>query len=145
MSTPVSELQAITPSSIIELFELQLSQKIHGATTIYRFHAGVNATGTNGDVVWAGNTYQAFPIEADGFEYSGNGQLPRPKIRVSNILGTITAIILVTPPPALILRRRPPPRLPSPTYLTSAYPRNTTPSPRPSASAMATPSSSPKA
>ena len=97
MTVPVSELQSIAPSSIIELFELQLSQKIHGATTIYRFHAGVNATGTNGDIVWAGNTYQAFPIEADGFEYSGNGQLPRPKIRVSNILGTITAIMLATP------------------------------------------------
>jgi hypothetical protein len=97
MTVPVSELQKIAPSAIIELFELQLITAIHGANTIYRFHAGTNATTANGNVVWAGNTYQAFPIEADGFEYSGNGQLPRPKIRVSNILGTITAIILATP------------------------------------------------
>jgi lambda family phage minor tail protein L len=97
MTVPVSELQKIAPSAIIELFELQLITAIHGASTIYRFHAGTNATDANGNVVWAGNTYQAFPIEADGFEYSGNGQLPRPKIRVSNILGTITAIILATP------------------------------------------------
>ena len=93
----ISELQDIAPSAIIELFELQLDTDIQGSNTIYRFHAGTNATGTNGNMVWAGNTYQAFPIEAEGFEYSGNGQLPRPKIRVSNILGTITAIILATP------------------------------------------------
>lgn len=97
MAVPVSELQSIAPSAVIELYELQLSTVIQGTNTIYRFHAGVNATGTNGNVVWAGNTYQAFPIEAEGFEYSGNGQLPRPKIRVSNILGTITAILLSTP------------------------------------------------
>jgi lambda family phage minor tail protein L len=97
MAVPVSELQKIAPSSIIELFELQLSTAIQGANTIYRFHAGTNATGANGNVVWAGNAYQAYPIEAEGWEYSGNGQLPRPKIRVSNIMGTITAIILATP------------------------------------------------
>lgn len=97
MSVPVSELQSIAPSAIIELFELQLNTAIQGTNTLYRFHAGVNLTGSNGDVVWAGNTYSKFPIEAEGFEYSGNGQLPRPKIRVSNILGTITAIILTTP------------------------------------------------
>jgi len=97
MSVPVSELQSISPSAIIELFELQLNTAIQGTNTLYRFHAGVNLTGSNGDVVWAGNTYSKFPIEAEGFEYSGNGQLPRPKIRVSNILGTITAIILTTP------------------------------------------------
>jgi lambda family phage minor tail protein L len=92
-----SEIQSIAPSAIIELFELQLSTAIQGCNTIYRFHAGTNATGSNGNVVWAGNTYTAFPIEADGFAYEGNGQLPRPKIRVSNILGTITAIMLSTP------------------------------------------------
>ena len=97
MTVPVSELQAIAPSAIIELFELQLNTAIQGSSTIYRFHAGTNATGTNGDIVWADNSYMAFPIEADGFEYSGNGQLPRPKIRVSNIMGTITAIMLSTP------------------------------------------------
>lgn len=97
MTLPVSELQSVAPSAIIELFELQLNTAIQGSNTIYRFHAGTNAKGTNGDIVWAGNTYQAFPIEAEGFEYNGNGQLPRPKIRVSNILGTITAIMLTTP------------------------------------------------
>ena len=97
MTVPVSDLQQIAPSSIIELFVLELNVAMHGVNETYRFHAGTNATGANGDVVWAGNSYMAFPIEAEGFEYSGNGQLPRPKIRVSNILGTITALLLSLP------------------------------------------------
>lgn len=93
MAVPVSDLQSIAPSSIIELFELTLDPTLHGASTVYRFHAGANLN-ANGQVVWASNSYQRFPVEAEGFEYTGNGQLPRPKIRVSNILGTITSILL---------------------------------------------------
>lgn len=93
MAVPTSELQKVNPSSIIELFELQLVTALHGANTIFRFHAGTNEV-SNGDVIWAGNTYQRYPIEVEGFEYSGNGQLPRPRIRVSNIFGTITAILI---------------------------------------------------
>jgi lambda family phage minor tail protein L len=62
----------------------------------YRFHAGTNLN-SNGELIWAGNNYLRFPVEAEGFEYSGNGQLPRPKIRVSNIMGTITALLLSLP------------------------------------------------
>jgi phage-related protein len=93
---PISELQGVAPSAIIELFELDLNQLQHGITETYRFHAG-SSLNANGELVWAGNSYMRFPVEADGFEYSGNGQLPRPKIRCSNILGTITALLLSLP------------------------------------------------
>ena len=94
MSTdPVfSEVQKINPSAIIELFTLQLNNSLHGATTIYRFHSGSNLN-ANGEIVWAGNAYQRFPIEATGFAYQ-RGQIPRPKLVVSNALGTISAILL---------------------------------------------------
>jgi len=94
MSTdPVfSEVQKINPSAIIELFTLQLDNGLHGATTIYRFHAGSNLN-ANGQIVWAGNSYLRFPIEASGFAYQ-RGQIPRPKFVVSNALGTISAILL---------------------------------------------------
>jgi len=94
MSIPVSALQSLTPGAIIELYELHLVTALHGANTIYRFHSGVNAK-NNGPVVWAGNTYTAFPVEATGFEYNGNGQLPRPTLRVSNALRYVTSILLV--------------------------------------------------
>ena len=96
MAVPFSELQSNSPSAIIELFELQLNTAQHGVNDTYRFHAGTN-TVDNGDVTWAGNSYLRFPVEADGFEYSGQGQLPRPKLRVSNIFSTITAILLTLP------------------------------------------------
>lgn len=96
MTVPVSALQEIAPGAVIELFELELNTAQHGTNDTYRFHAGTSLN-NNGEVVWNGNSYQRFPVEADGFEYSGNGQLPRPKIRVSNILSTITALLLTLP------------------------------------------------
>ena len=87
----VSNLQNINPSSIIELFTLQLDNSLHGATIVYRFHAG-STLKDNGEIVWAGNTYQRFPIKAEGFAFQ-KGQLPRPTLTVSNALGTITAIL----------------------------------------------------
>ena len=91
-SAIVSNLQNTNPSAIIELFTLQLDSSLHGATTIYRFHAG-SSLKDNGEIVWAGNSYQRFPIKAEGFAYT-RGQLPRPNLVVSNALNTITAILL---------------------------------------------------
>ena len=88
----ITDLQKINPSSVIELFTLQLSTALHGANTIYRFHAGTNYN-SNADIIMAGNTYTKMPIQAEGFAYQ-RGQLPRPNLTVSNALGTITAILL---------------------------------------------------
>ena len=96
MTVPVSDLQAVAPSAIIELFELPLNVDQHGIAETYRFHAGTSLN-ANGELVWNGNSYMRYPVEADGFEYNGNGQLPRPKLRVSNILGTITALMQSLP------------------------------------------------
>tara|TARA_R100001509_G_scaffold80932_1_gene45574 strand:+ start:2894 stop:3469 length:576 start_codon:yes stop_codon:yes gene_type:complete len=92
MAVPVSELQSINPGAVIELFSIELNTSLHGSNSIYRFHNGAN-TNANGEVVWAGNSYLRFPIECSGFEFGSSGTLPRPQISVSNIFGTITAII----------------------------------------------------
>jgi lambda family phage minor tail protein L len=96
VTVPVSDLQAIAPSAVIELFVLELNVPQHGVADIYRFHAGTNLN-AGGQLVWAGNSYLRFPIEADGFAYEGKGSLPRPRLRCSNIMGTITAILLTLP------------------------------------------------
>jgi lambda family phage minor tail protein L len=96
VTVPVSDLQAIAPSAVIELLELELNVLQHGVAETYRFHAGSNLN-SNGEVIWNGQNYLRFPVEAEGFEYSGNGQLPRPRIKCSNILGTITALLLNLP------------------------------------------------
>tara|TARA_B100000401_G_C52754524_1_gene694990 strand:+ start:370 stop:945 length:576 start_codon:yes stop_codon:yes gene_type:complete len=92
MAIPTSELQAINPGSIIELFTIELNTALHGSNTLYRFHNGANMN-ANGEVVWAGNSYLRFPIECSGFEFGSRGTLPRPTIVVSNIFGTITSIM----------------------------------------------------
>ena len=103
MSTaPVfSEIQKINPSAIIELFVLQLVTSLHGTSSglpssnnennIYRFHAGSNLN-ANGEIVWAGKSYMRFPVIAEGFAFQ-RGQLPRPKLTVSNATGLMSLIL----------------------------------------------------
>jgi len=96
MSTdPVfSDIQKINPSAIIELFTLTLDNSLHGATTVYRFHAGTNLN-ANGKIVWDGNDYLRFPVQATGFAYQ-RGQLPRPTLTVSNMGSPSISAILLT-------------------------------------------------
>ena len=88
-SAITDEIQKLSPSSIIEMYEIDATN-IGG--DVYRFHSGTN--GLISDVVWAGNTYSAFPITVTGFEWNGKGQLPRPTVTVGNALGTISGLVL---------------------------------------------------
>lgn len=92
MTTPqtiTSEIQKLEPSAIMEFFVMDASAF---GGDVLRFHAGTN--GLRSNVVWQGNTYTAFPVQASGFDYSGNGQLPRPKLQVANITGAISLLVL---------------------------------------------------
>jgi lambda family phage minor tail protein L len=84
-----TEIQKLEPSAIIELFEMDATAF---GGDLLRFHAGTN--GLTSNLVWQGNTYTAYPIKASGFDFTGNGQLPRPKLTVSNITGAITLLVL---------------------------------------------------
>ena len=98
------ELLNSGPFAIIELFELKTFEKMHGADETYYFHAGRNRKTTeptnNDDIVsavslyWNGHYYLPLPIEAEGFEYKGDGGLPRPKIRIANLNSNITQLLL---------------------------------------------------
>ena len=84
-----SELQKVNPSSIIELFELDITSF---GGDIYYFHAGTN--GITQPVTWQAQQYVPYPVQITGFEFSAGGQLPKPKMLVSNIAGLITALVL---------------------------------------------------
>jgi lambda family phage minor tail protein L len=93
MTTPQSiqvEINKLAPSAVIELFELDGSDV--GLPDILRFHSGTNELRQN--IIWQGETYVRFPLEASGFEISGQGQVPRPKLKVSNHLSIITSYLL---------------------------------------------------
>ncbi|MBP98773.1 phage minor tail protein L [Candidatus Poribacteria bacterium] len=94
ISSVYEELSKLAPSAIIELFEVRLSNDLHGSNDIYRFHNGCNAD-IDGNIVWDGNQYSRQPVEASGFEYSATGQLPRPTLTIANLDNTITALLVV--------------------------------------------------
>jgi len=93
ISSVYEELAALAPNAIIELFQLELIAAIHGTSDIYYFHAGANAN-VNGNIVWNGNQYIRLPIQAEGFDYSSGGSLPRPTLSVANLGGEISALLL---------------------------------------------------
>ena len=107
MATPVSELQKINPSNIIELFHLQLVEGIHYETgnpqniiVNYYWYNGVSEnyklSKNASNLVFNNIEYKRMPIEASGFEFNGK-QLPRPQISISNILGTFTTLLSTLP------------------------------------------------
>ena len=99
MSTPQSiqeQIQSLEPSAIIELFQLQLTAAINGVDSTFYYHAGTNELTAN--VVFAGITYTAYPIEVDGFEMTTKGTLPRPSMKVANANNGISALIVLYNP-----------------------------------------------
>jgi lambda family phage minor tail protein L len=94
ISSVYEELAVLGPNAIIELFELQLDATLHGASTTYYWHNGVNADVT-GNIVFASNTYVRLPVEATGFDYTSSGSLPRPTLRISNLFSDMTTLLLL--------------------------------------------------
>ena len=94
MAIPTSELQNINPSGILDLFIIELNVLLHGKNETFRFHSGTNQLNTS--IVWQGDQYDKFPIQAEGFEYSGRGSLPRPTLTISNLSSapSISALLL---------------------------------------------------
>lgn len=81
------ESQKPVTSHLIELFELDLTSL---GDSIYYFIAGQIE---GGDVMWQGNEYVKFDVEADGFELDGRGSAPTPKLRFSLTNPVLTAYI----------------------------------------------------
>jgi lambda family phage minor tail protein L len=84
----VTELYQLSPDTKVELYELDLNPLSVNLT--HRFHA---QTFVPTDLIFNGQTYQPYPIEAEGFELNGGGQLPTPRIKVSNIFGFASDLI----------------------------------------------------
>jgi len=95
MAIPFAELNKINPSSVIELYELELTVGLHIPTgnpnnldTVFRFHAGANLNNF-GQIIFNGNSYQRVAVKVEGFEDTSKGTIPRPTLTFSN-LGGIT-------------------------------------------------------
>ena len=91
MAIPTSDLQTLTPSSIIELFKLELNVALHGTNQVFLFHAGSNEL--NNSIIWQNEAYDKYPITAEGFEYTGSGTMPRPMLTISNLFGFVSGLL----------------------------------------------------
>lgn len=79
------ELQSLAPSAIVELFILDATNV--GGEVSY-FHAGTNEL--TEPIVWKGQTYIQWPVQATGFELTVKGALPRPRMKIANINGVFS-------------------------------------------------------
>ncbi len=85
----LEELLSLNPSAIITLYEVDLTNLPEG--DIHRFHNGTNELLSS--IIWNGNTYNAHPIQIEGFDRSGQGVIPRPTMTISNILGFMSGLM----------------------------------------------------
>jgi lambda family phage minor tail protein L len=70
----------LQPTAIVELFLIYFDT-IDNENAYIAFHGG--SSFANG-IVWQGVEYLPLPVETEGFEITANGELPRPKIKISN-------------------------------------------------------------
>jgi lambda family phage minor tail protein L len=84
-----AEIQSLSPSALLDFFILDTTNLPGGS--VMRFHAGTN--GLSQPVVWQGQTYEPLPIEASGFDVTAKGALPRPKLKVANAGGFLSASV----------------------------------------------------
>ncbi len=75
-----SSLLDLQPTAIIEFFLLYFNT-VDNPNAFIAFHGG---SVYNKGIVWQGVEYLPIPVETDGFEVNANGQLARPKMRISN-------------------------------------------------------------
>lgn len=87
MTLPTVEIQKLEPSALVELFELDATAL--GGPVVY-FHAGTNQLSL--PVTWQGIEYSPYPIQASGFEKTGRGAQPQPRLQIADITGDVTAL-----------------------------------------------------
>lgn len=83
------QLAGLRHDAIIELFVIDASM-IGG--DVMRFHAGTNEL--RQPVTWQGHEYQPFPVHAEGFSRTTQGQMPRPTLTVSNVIGLVGVLVV---------------------------------------------------
>ncbi len=100
-----ADVQKLEPGNVIRLYEVDGTA--FGADTL-RFHAyGIPHTPAEIEeakrdpdkfkpksVWWQGEEYGAWPVKIEGLDMSSDGQSARPKLKVANLDGLITALCL---------------------------------------------------
>jgi len=81
-----ADIQGLEPGQVVYLYDLDATEI---GAELYRFHSYPNI----GNILWQGNQYQPWPLEAEGFDLA-SGTSPSPKMKLGNVGGFITALTL---------------------------------------------------
>jgi len=84
----VAANQKLEETDIVELYTLDGS-KFGDPSNIFYF---CNTTDAGGIVTFDAIEYAAVPVETDGWQVTGQGSLPQPKIRISNLGGIFSGL-----------------------------------------------------
>ena len=84
----IDKFKEQTVGTKVILFNIDLSK--YGGEIIYFTTSKFDY----GNIIFEGNTYQNLPIEAEGFEWSGKGTFPKPILKITNIKGIFSSILL---------------------------------------------------
>ena len=84
-----TEIQKLSPSAVIELFVMDLTLFNEG---VVRFHAGTNEL--RRQVVWQGNIYEPFPVQAEG---SAVELAPEAKFTASRYFKSVRFLVTLAP------------------------------------------------
>jgi lambda family phage minor tail protein L len=85
-----TEGMKLSTDALVELYILDLNSI--GLASVQYFHCGTNENYQ--PIVFQGITYTPFPVQVTGFESNGQGTLPTPSLKVSNIGGAISQTII---------------------------------------------------
>jgi lambda family phage minor tail protein L len=83
-----ADVQQLAPGGLIELFELDATAM---GGDVLRFHQHLQS----GAITWQGVQYSPWPIQASGFERTGDASQPAPTVTVSNVDGSISALCIL--------------------------------------------------
>ncbi len=83
------ELQGFNSGQWVEMYSLDLTPF---GGDIMRFYPGTNEM--NQPLVWQGNQYLAYPCQVTGFSQSSSGAVARPKLKLANVNGVISTVLM---------------------------------------------------
>ena len=83
------EVQSLEPDAVLDLLTVDLTPI--GTPTAYNFYAGLDSN--YGHIIYRTVDYSPWPVEASGFEKTGQGPQNRPSLSLSNVNGYFSNIM----------------------------------------------------
>lgn len=89
MAAKIIPLSSLSHDAIIDLYKIDLSP---AGFPVVLYTTNCFNDAVSQSLQWGGNTWDPRPIDAVGFEYTGQGTLPTPTLTIANIFGEISAL-----------------------------------------------------